>query len=241
MISSISGFSSLTQCYRTQMQQQMFNKIDTNSDGTLSKDEISQMAANGPQRGPSADDIFSKSDTNGDGTISLSEFKAASPPPPPMGGGMGGMGATSSADFLQKMFGAIDTNSDGTLSKDEISQFVANGSQSGISADDIFSSLDTNGDGTISKTEFTAAADQGSSSAQGSNSTDSLIKLLLEALKEAEKTNSSTATNESQKNNSVASMAQMLSDALTAYLQSSTNGFSQGDAAQSLLGSTLYA
>jgi Ca2+-binding EF-hand superfamily protein len=157
MISGISGSSSLNQSYMTQMRQQMFSKIDTDGDGKHSKEEISAMIANGPQGGPSVDEIFSRADTDGDGSISQIEFEADSTPDRQIqGSGFGGMGSVTSADFLQQMFNKIDTNGDGALGTDEISQMVANGPQGGPSVADIFSESDTDGDGTISQAEFEA-------------------------------------------------------------------------------------
>jgi len=250
MISAISGSNSLTQSYMAQMRQQMFNKIDTNGDGKHSKEEISAMAANGPKGGPSVDEIFSRADTDGDGYISQTEFEADSPPDQQMqGSGFGGMASVSSADFLQQMFNKIDTDGDGKHSKEEISAMAANGPKGGPSVDEIFSRADTDGDGYISQAEF--EADQASmqkngpgqteSATQSSDTTDSLVKKLLEALDEAAQTSTSTTGDKSQTNNSVAGIAQLLSNALKVYTQTSVNGFSQDNFAQGLLGSDLYA
>lgn len=76
MIASIGGSSSLSQVSMAEMRQRMFSKIDTNSDGKHDKDELAQMVAQGPQGGPSVNDILSKFDTDGDGSISESEFSA---------------------------------------------------------------------------------------------------------------------------------------------------------------------
>jgi Ca2+-binding EF-hand superfamily protein len=249
MISSISGSSSLIQSYMMQIRQQMFNKIDTDGDGKHSKEEISAMLANGPQGGPGVDEIFSRADTDGDGYISQTEFEADSPPDRQMqGSGFGGMASVSSAEFLQQMFNKIDTDGDGKHSKEEISAMLANGPQGGPGVDEIFSRADTDGDGYISQTEF--EADQASmqqngpgqtdSTAQGSDTFDSMVKTLLEVLDDAAQSSASTAGGESQTGTSIAGIAQLLSDALKSYIQSSTNGFSQGNFAEGLLGSSLY-
>jgi Ca2+-binding EF-hand superfamily protein len=246
MISGISGSSSLTQSYMAQMRQQMFNKIDIDGDGKLSKNEISVMAAKGPKGGPSVDEILSRADTDGDGSISKSEFEADKPPDREMqGSGFGGMASTSSADFLKQMFNQIDTDGDGKHSKEEISAMAANGPKGGPSVDEIFSKADTDKDGYISQSEFEAVQSsntaQGNiSSLQGSDSADSVVKELLEVLDKAAQTASSTTDDTSKTSSSAANMAQMLSDALKSYIQSSASGFSQGNSTQSLLGSNLY-
>lgn len=235
MISGISGSSSLNQSYMTQMRQQMFSKIDTDGDGKHSKEEISAMIANGPQGGPSVDEIFSRADTDGDGSISQTEFEADSPPDRQMqGSGFGGMGSVTSADFLQQMFNKIDTNGDGALGTDEISSMVANGPQGGPSADEIFDTADTNKDGYISQTEFEAMQPdkgaQNSNSAQSSsNAQDTLFTKLLEDLENEATSTPSTSGN----------AAHLLNAAIQSYMQSSTDNYSQSNM-KSLLGSSLY-
>jgi Ca2+-binding EF-hand superfamily protein len=184
MISAIGSSSSFSQIARAEMQQRMFSKIDANGDGKIGKDELTQMVAKGPQGGPSADDIMSKLDTDGDSSISQSEFAAgdkanrqAHQGPPPM---MAGMSNMSSADFVKQLFSDADTNSDGKISKDELSQVMANSSDGGSNVDNIMNSLDTNGDGTISQSELLAAAqtDQQAQASQSGSSADDLFSTL---------------------------------------------------------------
>jgi Ca2+-binding EF-hand superfamily protein len=184
MVGSISSSSSLSQIAQAEMRQRMFNKIDANGDGKIGKDELTQMVAKGPQGGPSVDDIMSKLDTDGDSSISQSEFAAGDkangqPPegPPRMASGTGNI---SSADFVKQLLSDADTDSDGKISKDELSQVMANASGGGSSVDDIMSDLDTNGDGFISESELLAAsqADQQAQSLQGESSVDDLFSAL---------------------------------------------------------------
>lgn len=153
MISSISSGSNMTSMI--QMRQQMFSKIDTNGDGKHDADELSAMAANGPQDGPSAEDILTQFDTDGDGSISESEFNAADPG---SSGAMSGAGAMSTEDFISQMFSKIDENEDGTIDEDELAQMVAMGPEDGPSTEELLSQLDTDGDGAISETEFSEGA-----------------------------------------------------------------------------------
>jgi Ca2+-binding EF-hand superfamily protein len=184
MISAISSSSSFSQIARAEMQQRMFSKIDANGDGKIGKDELTQMVAKGPQGGPSADDIMSKLDTDGDSSISQSEFAAgdkanrqAHQGPPPM---MAGMGNMSSADFVKQLLSDADTNSDGKISKDELTQVMANAPEGGSSVDDIMGDLDTDGDGFISESELLAAsqADQQAQGLQSGSSVDDLFSML---------------------------------------------------------------
>ena len=184
MVSSVSSSNVFSQIARAEMRQRMFSNADSNSDGKISKDELTQVMANASRGGSSVDDIMSKLDTNGDGSISQSEFAAgdkanrqAHQGPPPM---MAGTGNMSSADFVKQLFSDADTNSDGKISKDEMTKVVANMSQGGPSVDDIMSKLDTEGDGSISQSEFLAAsqADQQAQGLQVGSSVDDLFSAL---------------------------------------------------------------
>ena len=73
-----------------QMQQALFNKADSNGDGTLSQDELQTMMEKNPRlakalsslaptsdgSAPTISAIMKKLDTNGDGTISFAELTA---------------------------------------------------------------------------------------------------------------------------------------------------------------------
>jgi Ca2+-binding EF-hand superfamily protein len=175
MISSVSSSGSSLQSYwsqqlqKTQMQKQIFGKLDTNGDGSLSTDELDQLATNGPSGGPSAADFLKQMDTNSDGSVSESEFKSSAPPPPPPS--QGGMSGTSSADFVQQLLNQIDTDGDGSVSESELSNILdqdttststtttASSTESATtsSADfikQLFDTMDTDSDGSISSDEL---------------------------------------------------------------------------------------
>jgi Ca2+-binding EF-hand superfamily protein len=126
MITSIS--STTTSTYTTQLdatkikarQEEMFAKMDTDGDGTISKAEFTAFAqqqkqAESTDGKPSADEIFSQMDADSDGSVSKAEFQAFKPPKPPESQGQ--------AD-LSKMFSKIDTDGDGTISKSEFATFL---------------------------------------------------------------------------------------------------------------------
>jgi Ca2+-binding EF-hand superfamily protein len=178
MIGSISGSSNSYSIM--QMRQQMFNRIDTDGDAKLSKDELTAMVSNGPTGGPTVDQILSQSDTDGDDSVSASEFNAAQdkmqgaggPPPPPRSN-------VSSEDFLKQLFSNSDTDGDGVLSADELKTMVANGPSDGPSADDLLNRLDADGDGSIGQSEFLAGApDKGGQTSQATSATDELFSKL---------------------------------------------------------------
>ncbi|MDD4052139.1 MAG: XopAW family type III secretion system calcium-binding effector [candidate division Zixibacteria bacterium] len=163
MISGVSQYSSyLSGIDLTALKtrrEEMFSKMDTDSNGYVDKVELQsfgeQLAAEA--KGPTADELLSQMDTDGDGQISKAEFDAAEaeregrmasmkPGPPPMS--------------TEETFSIMDTNGDGTVDKTELEAFLQ---QSAVetgqteNSSDIFSALDTDGDGKISQAEFNAA------------------------------------------------------------------------------------
>ena len=124
---------------------EMFSSLDSNSDGSLTVDELTAGGV------PDAEKIFSEIDSNGDGMITLAESDAfdqkmkandsqsmaAGPPPPP-------------PKNSEEMFTSLDSNSDGSLTVDEL---TAGGVPD---AEKIFSEIDSNGDGMITMAESDA-------------------------------------------------------------------------------------
>ncbi len=163
-ISSIGG--GMNSFALKQMQEELFKAGDKNGDGTISKDELSQVAKSGNnQDNTSVDDMFSQLDSNSDGAISRLESDAAiakmgqemqsqgarpqGPPPgaPPAKGG--------------------DKTSDSSQDSD---------------AATIFDAMDTNKDGTVSLVELTAALDTSKSDSTSSADPESLLNNLSTAL-----------------------------------------------------------
>ena len=78
----------------TPHEQQLFAKLDTNGDGTISKTELEAAVTAAGGDNATADALFAKLDSNGDGSISSSEFAAAAPQHHHGGGGMGKAGGS---------------------------------------------------------------------------------------------------------------------------------------------------
>ena len=153
---------------------QLFSDADTDGDGKITKDELTQVMANAPQGGSSVDDIMSTLDTNGDGFISESELLAASQADQQAQGVQGG----SSVDDL---FSKLDTNGDGSISKSEFEASTANGSssvQAGNPGDKLLETLLQ----ALENEAKTASSTSGSGS-QESTSATSIAALLSSALK----------------------------------------------------------
>ena len=110
--------------------EQIFQQLDKNGDGKLTKDELPERMAQ----------FLMRADTNGDGSITKDELmearkKMAAAKP------AAGAGLPSVDEMLQRH----DKNSDGKLTKDELPEFAA----------ERLMRADTNGDGAVSKEELT--------------------------------------------------------------------------------------
>jgi Ca2+-binding EF-hand superfamily protein len=160
--------------------QALLKKLDTDGNGSVSKDERSafQSRLSGRMQSlilqcqemasvtqsPSATDItqgvFAKIDANGDGSISQDELNQFLSSPDGSG----------DKDRIAQLFNAIDTNQDGKIGKDENSASAAKphrhhdhhghaGASAAMSGlvDGSFDALDTNHDGVVSTDELAAA------------------------------------------------------------------------------------
>lgn len=117
----------------------LFKDIDTDGDGTVSKEEFSSAfqklddktktallsAQSASGQSETVDDLFAQIDSDGNGNVSVSEFDAVAPDGlPPVGGHHHhhhGAQTADSNDALNSLFTALDTDSDGAVSKDELS------------------------------------------------------------------------------------------------------------------------
>jgi Ca2+-binding EF-hand superfamily protein len=136
----------------------LFEKLDANSDGVISKAEfIAGREGKTNQKGEAVDldKHFAKKDTNGDGNIDRAEFDKAREDRQehalnrPKGDG-------------HKHFESMDTDANGLISKEEFTAKHAgktNKDGKPFDVDKRFSKLDANGDGNIDKVEMKAAHD----------------------------------------------------------------------------------
>jgi Ca2+-binding EF-hand superfamily protein len=113
--------------------EQMFQELDANADGKLTKEEIEAGAAK----------RFADADTNGDGLLSKEELTAASEK----------RAESRRGNRIDRMFEHKDANNDGLLSQEE----MASGKKRGMNADRMIERLDTDGDGAITLAEAEAA------------------------------------------------------------------------------------
>ncbi len=120
---------------------QLFNKLDTNGDGSISTDELGQSKL-ATDFGASVNDVITLMDSNQDGGISQSELDS----------GLKNLQQQMQSEMLKK----LDTNGDGVLSQDELAAGLSAGASGSATGDvsKLFSALDTNGDGSVSESEL---------------------------------------------------------------------------------------
>lgn len=112
----------------------VFAKLDTNSDDSISEDEM--IAVFGSTDGATK---FSEADTDGDGSVTAAELKTA-------------MEGAGQKQMSEDMFAKLDTDESDGISEDEM--IAAFGETDGAEK---FSEADTDGDGTVTIDELQAA------------------------------------------------------------------------------------
>ncbi|MBA4397541.1 MAG: hypothetical protein C0394_09200 [Syntrophus sp. (in: bacteria)] len=183
MVSGISSSSSFSTASLSEMRQKMFNKIDTNGDGSIDKTEMSALLQQNTSQDTSSlvDKIFSKQDTDQNGLISLIESNSAMEKLAQEMKQGGGISAVSGMPpSPNKVFDTADTDKDGFVSKDELAAVMG---KNGGNIDKLFSKADTDGDGLISRTEdetfrkqMTERMQQNDSANSGTNSNSGFVQ-----------------------------------------------------------------
>jgi Ca2+-binding EF-hand superfamily protein len=147
MVSGVSSFSSNAAASLAEMRQKMFKSVDTNSDGSIDKTEMSTLF----QQSTSSlvDSLFGSLDANQDDLISMIESDSGlaklGHSIKNSGDGMAGPAGMPPPD---KVFDTADADGDGSMTKEELAAVIGDGS-----ADELFGKIDTDGDGLISRTE----------------------------------------------------------------------------------------
>jgi Ca2+-binding EF-hand superfamily protein len=123
-----------------EMQEEMFGNTDANGDGSIDASELSTMAANGPEGGPSADELLAQLDTDGDGVVSRAESDAGIEsmqesrppgPPPPMASDASSSSSSDSSDSLtQTLLDALNEQDDSSTTSrtqdSDLAQMIRN-------------------------------------------------------------------------------------------------------------------
>ncbi|SEM49204.1 Ca2+-binding protein, EF-hand superfamily [Syntrophus gentianae] len=150
----VSGISSSSNSI-SEMWQQMFSKIDTDSDGSINNSEVSAIFDENSS--DLASDLFSSLDTDQDSLISSMEFNSGlaqlnQERKQGMGGmeGTPSMGAASAPPPPDQVFETADADEDGVVTEDELASVIGS---DGTDIESLFEQIDTDGDGSITQSE----------------------------------------------------------------------------------------
>lgn len=164
----------------TELADALISALDTDGDGAISSDELSNGLTSA---GSSADssEIFSALDKNEDGVVSKDELAASLTPPPP----------PPQQVSSEALFSQLDTDSDGSVSATELnSAFQASDSTSSTRTDTsaaLLKVLDSDSSGGVSSDELKAALQAGrekDSSTDQVNVTEALNKMIANLSKQ---------------------------------------------------------
>jgi Ca2+-binding EF-hand superfamily protein len=149
----------------SQVSKDLFSKIDTGGDGSISKAEMEGAVTGAGGTQGSADALFSALDPTSTGSVSQSQFLSgfqALAFSPANGAQLISAQAQSSAAtdpaaaFKQQLFTQIDADGDGNLTQAELEKAVTSAGGTQASADALYAKLDPNGTGTVSADQFAA-------------------------------------------------------------------------------------
>ncbi len=160
------GAGGFTPAAIKQFQQNLFNQIDTNGDGSVSKTELEQAVTNAGGGAQAADALYSVLDPNNTGGFDEQQFAQVLP-----GSGFsdqmqaqmigyqaqGWPGASSAqpgGQLAQNLFSQIDSNGDGSISQSELEQAITAAGGTKAGADALYAKLDPNGTGSVSEQQF---------------------------------------------------------------------------------------
>jgi Ca2+-binding EF-hand superfamily protein len=202
---SISGVGGGYNPYAAQQfQQNLFNQIDANGDGSVSQTELEQAVSKAGGTTQAADALYSELDPGNSGGISEQQFAQALPGPTLSNQvqaqmidyqAQGWPGASASApggQLAQNLFSQIDSNGDGSISQAELEQAVTGAGGTKAAADALYAKLDPNNTGSVSEQQFAQALGQaaphahhhhhgggggGAGGSDGTGATDALTQL----------------------------------------------------------------
>jgi Ca2+-binding EF-hand superfamily protein len=157
-----------------QLQQILFNQIDLNGDGSVSKTELEQSVGNAGGTTQAADALYSVLDPNnsgGFGEQQLAQVLPGSAFSDQVQGQLIGYqaqgwpcacGTPPGGQLARSLFAQIDSNGDGSITQSELEQAVTNAGGSKDAADALYAKLDPNGTGSVSEQQFAQALSQSS-------------------------------------------------------------------------------
>jgi Ca2+-binding EF-hand superfamily protein len=165
-MSGVSGVSGYSLNSIQQYQQNLFNQIDANGDGSISQTELEQAVTNAGGTTQAADALYSELDPNNTGSVSEQQFASVLPGPPfsgEMQAQMIGYQAQGWPDSL-----STDGTSSGSSTSTTDSSSSTTDPASGL-AQSLFSQIDTNSGGSITKIELEQAVTKAGGTTQAAD------------------------------------------------------------------------
>lgn len=140
----------------------LFNVVDRNGDGAISKEELGAHLLLARYTEESIESLFDLIDVDRDGEVTRSELREAFVRYPTLrdAPAMGSLGKSERAavhDEADETFSGLDLNGDGELSLSDLQAHFAKvegPTYSDGAVETIFMSLDTDSNGTVSRSEF---------------------------------------------------------------------------------------
>ncbi len=166
ILSGIAGYNPYA------IRQNLFNMIDANGDGSVTKTEVENAVTAAGSNTQAADALYAQLDPSNTGNVTQQEFNQ-NLPGPPLSDSMGtqlivyqaqGWPGTSGGDpasvLGQNLFSQIDADGDGSITKSELEQAVTKAGGTAQAADALYAQLDPNNAGSVSQQQFTDALSQ---------------------------------------------------------------------------------
>jgi Ca2+-binding EF-hand superfamily protein len=149
-----------------QFQQNLFNQIDLNGDGSVSQAELEQAVTKAGGGTQAADALYAVLDPSNSGGFGEQQLAQVLP-----GSGFsdqihaqligyqaqgwpGAPGTQPGGQLAQDLFSQIDSNGDGAISQSELEQAITKAGGSKQGADALYAQLDPNGTGAVSAQQF---------------------------------------------------------------------------------------
>lgn len=162
MIGSVSNYTSYTSTSNTatqnarstQLQKELFAKLDSNGDGAVDQDELSSALSQKSDDGllVNLSKQFGDLDSDASGSLSAEEMTAMTPPPPPQ----------INSDEL---FSQLDADGDGSVTATELDSALQTSNNTATTSTDtsaaLLKALDSDSNGGVSSDELKAALQAG--------------------------------------------------------------------------------
>ena len=155
-----------------QYQQNLFNKIDSSGNGSISKTELEQAVTRDGGTTKAADALYAQLDPNNTGSVSEQQFAQVLSGSSFSGemqaqmisyqaqGWPGSSTTNPGGGLAQSLFSQIDSNGDGSISKTELEQAVTAGGGTTQAADALYAQLDPNNTGSVTEQQFAQGLSQ---------------------------------------------------------------------------------